>query len=625
MGRLIEFAPAPGIVKDLTTNAATGNWVDCDKVRFRKGFPEKIGGWVRYTTEAFVGICRSLFTWVTLDHVILTAVGTHLKYYVEDNGELTDITPIRRSLTLGGNPLTTGTIGTGIVTVTDTSHGAVAGDYVTISGATTWDGITSGQINKEHTVLTIVNANSYTINTGGVATAGSTAGGGASVVAAYQLNIGAANTVFGSGWGAGAWGHTGGWGSEATVSLVTSQIRIWTQDNFGEDLLFCPRYGQIYRYDSSSGGRGALISAEGGASDVPTTVTEIMVAPNQRIVIAFGCNAIGSSNHDELLIRWTDYEDYLNWTPDTDNAAGGFRLTSGSRIVTALRGRQEILVWTDTSLFGLQFDGSQGGDTFQSYLIDPNVSITGPLAKTSLGGVVYWMGDNSFYTYDGRVQTLGCPIEDYVFGDFNINNKTKVVAGTNAKFDEIWFIYPAEGSSEPDRYVVYNVGERLWYHGTLDRTFWLDRGTYDYPRAASTDGYVYTHEFGLDDGSTDPVSAISSYVESAPVEIGGGEDMGRGDRFVFVNRMIPDVTFRESTASAPTLTYTFKQRNYPGQAYSTESASIDKGATVDQYTNKKSIRLRARALALKIANDEVGADWRIGVHRFETRTDGRKA
>lgn len=618
MGRLVEFAPAPGIVKDITGNSATGHWVDCDKVRFRKGFPEKIGGWVRYTTEAFVGVCRALYSWATLDDSILTAIGTHLKYYVEEGGTLTDITPIRSSVTLGTDPFAT-VNGSGVVTVTHTAHGAATNDYVTFSGAVDTNGITAAQLNLEFQV-TVIDADSYTITTAG--TASSTgSGGGSSIDADYQINTGASSAVYGSGWSAGAWSR-GTWSSAASATTLQSSIRLWTQDAYGEDLLFAPRYGEIYRYDSSVGGRAEAISNEGSANEVPTVVTEVLVAPNERIVFALGCNAIGSADHDELLIRWSDYENYLEWEPTSTTAAGGFRLSAGSRIITGIRARQEILVWTDVAMFGIQFAGNSE-EVYQSYLIDPNVNIIGPLAKASLNGVTYWMGDRGFYAYDGRVTPLPCPLEDFVFDNIDEDSRAKIVCGTNLMFNEVWWIFPSGGGTEPCCYVVFNPLENVWFHGTLTRTAWLDRGLYNRPRGASTDGYIYVHEQGVDDGSTTPVTAINSYLTSAPVEIGGSEEIGRGDRIAFVNRMIPDVTFRTSTGS-PTLTFTFRQKNYPGSETFEEDTSIAKGVTVDRYTGKKSIRLRARAIAMKVSNEEVGADWRLGTQRFETRTDGRK-
>lgn len=622
MGRLIEIAPAPGIVRDITTNSATGRWVDCDKVRFRQGFPEKIGGWIKYSTSTFTGMARNMFTWVTLDDSILTAIGTNVKIYSEESGTFTDITPIRRTASLGANPLTSVGAGSGYITITDNTHGATVGDYVTISGATAFDGLTTANLNKEHVITSIIDANSYRVNTGGTATAGSVAGGGAGVSAAYQLNAGANGVVYGSGWGAGAWSRSA-WSSAAESSTLTGSLRLWTMDNWGEDLLFAPRYGVIYRYDSSANTRGAAISTEGGASNVPTTVTEILVFSQERIVMALGCNALGSSDHDELMVRWTDYEDYLDWTPASGAAAGGFRLTAGSRIVTGLEANGQVIVWTDTAMFLISFVG--GTDIFQQDMISMNTSIIGSMAKTSMRGVVYWMGERGFYAFDGRVTNLPCPIEDYVFGDLDADGRGKVFAVTNDRFNEVWWFYPSSGATECDSYVIYNTVEGVWAYGAMERTAWIDRGLYSRPRACGTDGYVYIHEYGLDDGSTDPATAISSYIESAPFEIGGDQDIGRGDRFAFVNRLIPDVTFRNSSGASPTLTYTFKKRNYNGLAYTSENTSVAKGATVDQYTGHKSIRLRARAIALRVENAEVGTDWRLGVQRFEVRTDGAKS
>lgn len=596
--------------------------MDADKARFRQGFPEKIGGWVQSTVDTFIGVCRSIFTWVTLTDTILTGIGTSKKYYVDDSGMLEDITPIRDTNSLGADPLTSFAAGSGVITVTDTGHGASVGDFVTFTGATAFDGLTSGDLNQEHEVTQVIDVNSYRVDTGGSATLGSVAGGGAGITAAYQLSVGADQPVLGSGWGSSFWGREE-WGSPALTSTVSGSLRRWTQVNWGEDLLFAPRYGEIYRYDASSGGRGVAIDTEGGASDVPVIVSEILLASRERILMALGTNEIGGSDQDEMLIRWTDFEDYLNWTPDVDNSAGGIRLAQGSGIVTGLETQSEILVWTDVALYALQFVG--GEDVFSVRLLSPNTSIAGPGAKVSYLGATFWMGARGFFAFDGRISRLPCPVEDFVFNDISTDNFAKTVCGSNDRFNEVWWIYPSDGESEPNRYVAMNVSDGTWTVGTLGRTAWSDRAVgREYPRAASTDGYIYTHEFGLDDGSTNPPSAILSYVESAPVEIGPNDEIGRGDRISFVNRLIPDITFRNSTAVAPTLTYVFRQRKYPGNAYGDEDTSVAMVTVVDQYTGKKSIRLRARAIAMRVENEEVGVDWRLGSQRFETRTDGRK-
>lgn len=617
--RLVPFSPRPGIVRDLTKNSAEGYWVDGDKVRFGAGFAEKIGGWSKVSATAFVGYCRSLFAWTLLSGSNVLGIGTNLKFYTETGGTITDITPIRKTTNpLAGNPIAS-TSGSGVVTITDTAHGCAVGDYVTISGATAFNDLTTGQLNQEFVVATVPTANTFTVDTGGTANA-SSSGGGASVVANYQLSVGAASFVFGAGWGAGAYSR-GTWGSASVTTTVSAALRLWSQDNFGEDLLFAPRYGGIYRYDGGSGGRGALISSEGGASNVPASVIEILVSPNERIVFAFGCPPVGSSTMDPLLVRWTDYEDYLEWTPGTTNASGGVRLSAGSACVTSMKTRQEILCWTDTALYGFSFVG--GTDIYQNYMIDGNIDIIAPLAKAQWQGRVVWMGKNGFYMYDGRVYQIECPLEDYIFRNMNRDHTFKIHAGTNALFGEIWWFYPSTNATEPDRYVVFNMTDNIWYDGSLPRTAWFDRGLSSYPRAAGADGYLYYHEYGFDDGSTTPASAILSYVESAPLEI-GGDDLGKGDRFIFCDRLVPDLTFRGSTAASPALTYTFKKRNWPGATYVDEDSSVAQTGTVDEYTNRVDLRMRARAIALRVENEQTGVDWRLGTQRFRVRTDGER-
>ncbi len=597
--------------------------MDADKARFRAGFPEKIGGWVKATTETFTGVCRSLFTWVTLSDRILTAVGATSKYYIENSGLLSDITPIDRSATLGANPLQSVSAGSGVIIVTHATHGASVGDYVIVSGATAFDGLTVGDLNQEMIITQVDNVNTYRVDTGGVATAGATSGGGGAVNIDYLLPSGSESSVYGAGWGAGAWSRST-WSSASTSTTLASALRRWSQSNWGEDLIFAPRYGAIYWYDSSVGTRATLLSDEVGASDVPLVTTEILVSTKERIAVALGCNEIGSSVHDHMFVRWSDYENNLDWTPSTTSAAGGFRLTHGSAIVTALESPGEIAIWTDTALYMMPFVG-QSDNIFNLQLVSGNSTIAGPTAKTSYLGVLFWMGHRGFYAYDGRVSRLPCTVEDFVFTNISQANIDKTVCGSNGRFNEIWWHYAEEGYDEPNRYVALNVSDGTWTIGTLSRTAWIDRSLgNNYPRAAAQDGYIYTHEYGLDDGSTDPSTAILSYVESAPVEIGPTDEIGRGDRISFVNRLIPDITFRSSTNAAPTMTYVFKERSYPGVAYSSESSSVLGGATVDQYTGKKSIRLRARAIAMRVENEEVGTDWRLGTQRVETRTDGRK-
>lgn len=610
MTTYVPFLPRPGVNTDVSPNSAEGSWVDGSRVRFRDGFPEKIGGWRPISNNQFRGTCRCLLTWTTILNQIKTAVGTHLKAYVEEGGSYLDITPIRSTSALASNPLSA-TSGSPIVTVTHTSHGAVNGDFVTYSGATTFAGIAATELNKEHQI-SVIDGNSYTITL--AVNAGSTAsGGGASISAAYQLNVGGDVAFTGTGWGAGSWGR-GTWGSASTVPSTTNTIRIWSMENWGEDLLISPRNGGIYYWDSSTPNRAVAVTA----GDAPTKAVKVLVSPTQRIAMAFGCTPIGSTDQDLLFIRWSDYEDYEDWTPTSTNAAGGVRLNSGSQIITAIKTQNEILVWTDQALFAMVFVGGQ--DIFQVRLVEENVDIAGPNSVTTMNGVTYWMGRNNFYIYDGRVKVLPCTVKSKL-RDVNYDQKYKVYCGANSIFEEVWWFYPSRNSSENDRYISFNVDQGTWSIGPLNRTAWVDVGIRDYPRAASPDGYLYFHELGHDDVTPAGTAPLNEYVESAPLELSGG-DLGRGDRFYFVDEMIPDVDFRDSTSTSPTLKVTYRRKRYPGGPSFTSDKSVDRSSTITQWTERIGLRLRGRSIALRFSSDETGTDWRLGTNRIGIRTDG---
>lgn len=612
MSDLIEIAPPPGIIRDSTANAST-RWYDCDKVRFRQGFPEKIGGWTRATLSPFLGVCRSIHQWSSLIGTAYRSVGTNLKIYRERGGTLTDITPIRSSATLGANPFQT-VSGSPDVTVTHSAHGAVTGDFVTFSGASAVGGIT---ISGEYQI-SVINGNSYRITHSSSASSGAT-GGGASVSAAYQINTASSSAVFGTGWGTGTWGR-GTWGSSSTSRTLSSNLRTWTQDNWGEDLVFCPRYGGIFYWDLSAGGRGVNVSTLPGASQAPLIVTEVLTVPDSGQVMALGVNPEGSSVFDPMYIRWTDYESPAVWGALTTNAAGGFRLTAGSEIVTGLRTAKEILVWTDTSLYSITF--IKGVDIFRRDLIDANVNIIGHMAKAAYKGVVFWMGKGGFYAYNGRVSSLPCSVEDYVFGNINTEQVQKTHCAVNSLFGEITWYYPSVGSSETDRYVTFNVDENCWYYGALTRTAWADRGISSNPVAAAADGYLYLHESGLDDGSTNPPSAISAFVETAPFEI--PSQGGKGSKFYFISKLVPDITFRASTNASPSVTYTLKKNRYPGGQTTQDERSVLMESSVNQYTDYANVRLRGRAFSFRVSSNQTGVDWRLGSNRFQIRTDGSR-
>ena len=613
----------PGINREGTNYSNEGGWYDGDKIRFRSGFVERIGGWAKVGTAAFNGTCRKLHDFVTLASENLLFMGTNTKVYLEDSGVLNDITPIRRTVTLGTNPLTTQSAGTGVVRVTDVGHGATLGDFVTFSGATAVDGLTTGDLNKEQEVTSVIDNDNYEVNTGGVCTAGSTAGGGSAVDAAYQINIGLNTTILGPGWGAGTWGRFT-WGSGAG-SLAGQTLRLWFADDFGEDLLMNIADGNIYYWDASSTvtTRAVPLSSLTGASDVPTVARKVLVSEVDRHVLCFGANPLGETDQDPLLIRWSSQESPTDWTPTATNTAGDLRLSQGSEIVTALRTSRQILIWTDHSLHSLQFLGPPY--TFGTALLGDNIRIAGPNTAISVNDIVFWMGQENFYMYDGRIQPIPCSVRQYVFNDINRNQSFKFHAGSLASQSEVWWYYCSESSEEIDRYVVYNYLEQTWYYGTLARTAWNDRasGQRSYPQAASVDQYLYDQEFGLDDGSTSPATPVDAFVQSSDF------DIGDGDQFMFIRRIIPDLNFSTSTAATPEVEFTMTARNYNGNVtgQGTDSGDVIRSSVVsgqDNYTNQLFMRLRGRQMNLKVSSDTTGVKWRLGSPRLEMRPDGRR-
>ena len=613
----------PGINREGTNYSNEGGWYDGDKIRFRSGFVERIGGWVKVGTAAFNGTCRKLHDFVTLSSENLLFMGTNTKAYLEDSGVLYDITPIRRTVTLGANPITTQSAGTGLIKVTDAGHGATLGDFVTFSGATAVDGLTTANLNKEQEVTSVIDGNSYLVNTGGACTSGSTAGGGSSVVAAYQINIGLNTTILGPGWGAGTWGRFT-WGSGAG-SLAGQSLRLWFADDFGEDLLMNIADQDIYYWDASLGvnARAVSLSSLAGASDVPTVARKVLVSEVDRHVLCFGANPIGESTQDPLLIRWSSQESPTDWTPTATNTAGDIRLSQGSEIVTALRTTRQILVWTDHSLHSLQFLGPPY--TFGTALLGDNIRIAGPNAALSVNDIVFWMGQENFYMYDGRIQPIPCSVSQYVFSDINRNQSFKFHAGSLASQNEVWWYYCSANSQEIDRYVIYNYLEQTWYYGNMARTAWNDRaaGQRSYPQAASTDQYLYDQEFGLDDGSQSPATPVDAFIQSSDF------DIGDGDQFMFIRRIIPDLNFSNSTAAAPQVEFTMTARNYNGNVagQGSDSGDVIRTSVVsgrDNYTNQLFMRLRGRQMNLKVSSDTTGVKWRLGSPRLEMRPDGRR-
>ena len=631
----------PGINKETTSYSNEGGWFDCDKVRFRQGFPEKIGGWGKIGVKSFLGSCRALWPWRTLNLDDFLGVGTHLKYYIESGEGYYDVTPIRLT-TAAGDVTFAAANGSSTLTVSDPTHGAVVNDFVTFSGAVSLGGnITAAVLNQEYQIFEIVDSSTYKIvarevasidsitvdgqysPTPVVADGSDTGNGGSSIVGTYQVNVGLDTSVTGNGWGAGAWGRST-WGSAATVDLITDTLRIWTHDNFGEDLIINDMDGGIYYWDASAVNSltnpAVAISSLVGADLAPTIAKKVIVSDVDRHVIAFGCDPLDNIGvQDPLLIRFSDQESVVDWRPSTTNTAGDLRLGSGSKIVTAVETRQQILVFTDVSLHALQYIGPPF--TFGINMISENITIRSPIAVAAVEDTVYWMGKNEFYVYNGGVQTLPCSVRDYVFSNFNATQAEKCFAAVNSSFSEIWWYYPSANSDNNDRYVVYNYLQDIWYYGNLTRTAWVDRGVNENPIAAGRDGYLYNHEVGFDDGSTNPASPIVAYIESSQF------DIGDGDQFSFVRRLIPDLTFRNSTAETPTANFTVKARNFPGGAYlQDKSKAVEKTASVpvEQFTQDAHIRLRGRSIAIKVDSSTTGTGWRLGSPRIDVRSDGRR-
>ena len=632
----------PGVNRETTSYSNEGGWFDCNKVRFRFGTPEKIGGWQKLSNSSFLGTCRALHPFVALDGTNYIGVGTHLKYYIEEGGGYNDITPVR-STTSAGDVTFAAVDGSSLLTVTDASNGATEGDFVTFSGAATLGGvITAAVLNQEYQIVTIINSSSYTIvaravaslseitvngtytPTPVVANSSDSGNGGGSIVGTYQVNVGLDTAVLGNGWGAGTWGR-GTWSSGTDISAAGDKLRIWSHDNFGEDLIINARNGGIFYWDKSTNASAflpavAISDLSGADSTTPTIAKQVLVSDRDRHIIAFGCdpqNNVGTQ--DPLLIRFSDQENPLVWESQATNTAGDLRIGSGSEIITAVETRQQILVFTDRSLHAMQFLGPPF--TFGISLISENITIASPLSAIAVDDSVYWMGREEFYVYSGQVQKLPCSVRSYVFNDFNFEQTSKVTTGVNSSYSEIWWFYPSASSTSIDRYVVYNYSEQAWYFGTLTRTAWLDRGISQYPIAAGTDGFLYYHEFGQDDGSVTPAVSVDSYIESSQVT------MGAGDNFVSLRRLIPDVTFVGSEAENPSVNMTLETRNFPGTDYTTTSTNaVTRSATVpvEQFTSEVDIRLRGRSFAFKIASDATGVDWRLGTPRVDARSDGRR-
>ena len=601
-----------------TTNVA-GGWYDADKIRFRAGNPEKIGGWTRVSNFTFLGLCRSLWNWVTLAGLNLMGLTTNIKVYIERDGTYFDITPLRATDTLGANPFAGN--GTTTVTVTDTAHGGNTDDYVTFSGAT---GTYDTTFNAEFKI-TVIDANSYTISTAPTTiTAGSY--GGSAVVAKYQINVSAPIEVAITGWGAGKWGF-GDWGVGTSGTIP---LRVWSQNNWGEDLIFVYRGGPLYIWDATNGltTRAVLVSSLAGAdAEVPSVVNFVFVSDQSRFTFCFGCDDYGSSILNPMLIRWSDQESITSWAVSATSQAGSLQLSHGSEIITAIQARQEIVVFTDSTLYSLQYQGPP--TVWGAQLLGDNISIQSPNAAAIASGIVYWMGIDKFYKYDGRVATLRCDLREYIFSDINQTQNLQVFASTSEGFNEVWWFYCSAGSTQINRYVVYNYGEDIWYYGTnLGRTAWIDSGLRDYPVAATYNFNLVNHEEGVDNNETSTPTAITSTITSSQFDIDDGQTFG------FIYRVLPDLTFRTSTAgTTPQVTLTLipfqnsgTGANDPASTAGTSAATVQRTsvANIQEFTGQVFMRLRGRQMVFQIDCNTLGTQWQLGAPRIDIKPDGRR-
>ncbi len=694
----------PGVNKENTRYTTEGGWYEVDKVRFRQGSPEVIGGWQPFSAATFQGVCRSLWNWITLGGNNLIGVGTNLKFYINQGGLYYDITPIRATSTINNNPFVA-TNGSTTITVTDTNHGALTGDFVTFSGAVSLGGnITATVLNAQYQV-TVLTANTYTFTataTANATDASGSPGGGASVVATYQIGVGPAIPTPLVGWGAGSWGESGTtWGNGGTS---TSALRLWNQINYGQDLVYGPRTGPIY-YWSATGTvttRGVLLNSLGGTVsftnasptvvtstilynegaalqfsggslptgvsaattyyvfqvsgltfnlvdvsgnvintsssgtgavslivDVPTIQNNITASDTSRFIITFGCNDYGSNVLDPMLIRWSAQDDIYNWTPSITNQAGSIRISHGSEIVGIVQTRQEIVMFTDSAIYSLQYLGPPY--VWVPQLLGDNISIMSPNAAVIASGIVYWMGVDKFYMYDGRVQTLKCDLRRHVFGDLNQEQALQVFAGTSEGFNEVWWFYCSADSTAVDRYVIFNYLENIWYYGTMSRTAWLDSGLQDVPIAANyvtatLTGNLINHETGLNDNTTGTAVAIDAYIGSSEFDIGDGHNFG------FVWRVLPDLTFENAentpAGAVPSVSMTLQGLTNSGSGVtSTASQPVAKGSTyviTEEFTGQIFTRMRGRQMIFKISSNQVNTTWQLGAPRIDIRPDGRR-
>jgi hypothetical protein len=622
----------PGVNKENTNYSGEGGWYECDKVRFRSGFPEKIGGWTRFSNDQFLGTCRSLNNWTTLDGTSLIGVGTNSKMYLNKGGAYYDITPIYDT-TVNASTATSGPFfasnGSNTVTVVDATYNPELGDYVIFSGSANLGGnVTSTVINTQYQVASVVNSTAYTVTVPVTANASDTGHGGNTVTITYLYPSGNDVYTIGTGWGAGPWSR-GGWGSGYTTG-IGSQLRLWTQDNFGEDFIFAARGGEPFYWDATTGVNTRAITLEAAANNasysgqfVPVQTNQIISSAVQRFVICFGANPYdptdANTDFDPLLIRWSDQENPFDWVPTATNQSGEQRLTIGSEIIQAVNTRQEIVVFTDAAVYSMQYLGPPYVFGFQ--LLQDNISIMSPRSAITVNNVTYWMGKDKFFMYSGRVETLPSSLRQFIFNNLNADQAWQVFAASNEGYSEVWWFYPSTNSTVVDSYVVYNYLDRVWYYGTLGRTAWLDSGTLPYPIGADYNRRLLNHENGDDDVSGPSPVAIDAYIQSSDFDISDGHNFG------FVWRILPDVTFAGSTVQNPSCTMVVKPRTNAGTAYGTPN---DKTVTrtqqfpVELFTGQVYTRIRGRQMAFRIESTGLGVAWQLGSPRIDIRPDGRR-
>jgi len=619
---LSKFVFKPGIMREGTAYDNEGGWFDSNLVRFNAGRPEKIGGWQKDSINTFLGTCRALHSWVSLDGSKFLGLGTHLKYYILEGDTFNDVTPIRATTTNG--IVFSATNGSSTITATDSAHGAVSGDFVTISGSASLGGlVTAAVLNQEYQILSVPTTSTFTFTakdtSGNTITANSSdsGNGGSGVDGAFQINIGLDVYVQSTGFGSGQY-NTGTWGSVTALSK-TNQLRNWSHDHFGEDLIIAVRNGELFYWDKTDGVQTRAVALTGisGASFVPTICLGVTVSETDRHVIVLGADPIVGDARtgvlDPMLVSFSDQENPLQFEPLDTNTAGDLRLSEGSLIVGSVKARQETLIWTDTALYSMAFIGPPF--TFGLNLINNNTGLISPNGAITSPNGVYWMGYDNFYVYNGSVQKVPCSVLSYVFDDLNSGQVYKINAFTNNAHDEIGWFYPSANSTEVDRYVVYDYNDNVWSYGELSRTAWLDEGTVDYPRAVS-ENYLYEHEFGFNDDGN-PMTNV--FIESSDFDIGDGE------QYAFFSKIIPDIKFLNNSGGGK-VNLVLKTRDFPGDTLTTNSTNA-----IASTTQQAHIRGRARQAVIRLESDDTNTNssnddtgWRLGATRLDIKGDGRR-